>query len=66
MTTKSDGGKGDTYRPVQDRDQFDKNWDAIFGKKKEEPKQQDKKDGKEKETERKGCNEKEMPALSCT
>ena len=30
----SDGGKGDTYRPIENRDQFDKNWDAIFGNKK--------------------------------
>lgn len=27
-------GKGDTPRPIQDREKFDSNWDAIFGKKK--------------------------------
>ena len=26
-------GKGDTPRPIQDREKFDSNWDAIFGKK---------------------------------
>lgn len=25
-------GKGDTPRPIQDREKFDNNWDAIFGK----------------------------------
>ena len=28
------GGKGSKQRPVQDRKQFDDNWDRIFGKKK--------------------------------
>lgn len=27
-------GKGDTPRPIQDREKFDSNWDSIFGKKK--------------------------------
>jgi hypothetical protein len=27
-----DGGKGDTPRPIKDKEQFDKNWDAIFNK----------------------------------
>ncbi len=26
-------GKGDTPRPIQDREKFDSNWDAIFKKK---------------------------------
>ncbi len=26
-------GKGDTPRPIQDREKFDNNWDAIFKKK---------------------------------
>jgi hypothetical protein len=30
-----DGGKGDKPRPIQDREQFDKNWDNIFKKEKE-------------------------------
>ena len=31
-----DGGKGDTPRPIGvPLEQFDNNWDAIFGKKKE-------------------------------
>lgn len=25
-------GKGDTPRPIQDREKFDSNWDAIFKK----------------------------------
>jgi len=31
-----DGGKGDTPRPIQNKEKFDSNWDAIFGNKKEE------------------------------
>ena len=27
-----DGGKGDTPRPIQDKEKFDSNWDAIFKK----------------------------------
>ena len=34
--TARDGGKGDKPRPIQDRDQFDKNWDAIFKKQKQD------------------------------
>ena len=30
-----DGGKGDKPRPIQNREQFDKNWDNIFKKDKE-------------------------------
>lgn len=30
-----DGGKGDKPRPIQDREQFDKNWDSIFKKEKQ-------------------------------
>jgi len=26
------GGKGDTPRPIQDKEKFDSNWDAIFKK----------------------------------
>lgn len=29
MATR-DNGKGDTPRPIKDKEQFDKNWDAIF------------------------------------
>ena len=25
-----DGGKGDTPRPIKDKEQFDKNWDMVF------------------------------------
>lgn len=35
MANNHDGGKGDAPRPIQDREQFDKNWDAIFNKKPE-------------------------------
>jgi hypothetical protein len=31
--TKHDGGKGDTPRPMPNREQFEKNFDLIFGKK---------------------------------
>ena len=31
-----DGGKGDAPRPINNREQFENNWDAIF-KKKTEP-----------------------------
>jgi len=27
-----DGRKGDTHRPIQNKEQFDSNWDAIFKK----------------------------------
>jgi hypothetical protein len=30
-----DGGKGDKQRPINDKEQFDKNWDTIFNKKEE-------------------------------
>jgi hypothetical protein len=32
MTTH-DGGKGDAPRPISNKEQFEKNWDDIFGKK---------------------------------
>jgi len=36
-------GKGDKQRPMDiDKEQFDKNFDAIFGKKKKEKKDADK------------------------
>jgi hypothetical protein len=37
----SDGGKGSAPRPYSvPKEQFNKNWDQIFGKKKEEPKEE--------------------------
>lgn len=30
-------GKGSAPRPIPDRDSYERNWDAIFGKKKPEP-----------------------------
>lgn len=33
MKLNAAGGKGSSPRPVQNREAFDKNWDAIFGKK---------------------------------
>ena len=32
----SDGGKGDSPRPIPDRKKYEDNWDAIFGKKEKE------------------------------
>lgn len=37
-------GKGDTPRPIKDREKFDSNWDAIFKKKEEKPKEEKKHD----------------------
>lgn len=37
-----DGGKGDKPRPIPNREQFERNFDAIFGKKNKEEKQPDK------------------------
>ena len=37
--TMSDGGKGSRQRPVKDQEQFDRNWQKIFGKKKYKEKQ---------------------------
>ena len=34
MSGKWIGGKGDTPRPIKDRNKFAENWDRIFGKKK--------------------------------
>lgn len=33
-------GKGDTPRPIKDREKFDNNWDSIFGKKKSKEEKQ--------------------------
>jgi len=33
MNGKWHGGKGDSARPISNREQFEKNWDLIFGKK---------------------------------
>jgi hypothetical protein len=30
-----DGGKGDKPRPMPNKEQFDKNWESVFGKKQE-------------------------------
>lgn len=38
-------GKGDAYRPV-DKDKFDANYEAIFGKKKSDNPKKDMKKGK--------------------
>ena len=37
----SDGGKGDKQRPT-DKKKFDEGWDRIFGKKKDQPKEEKK------------------------
>ena len=34
--TNHDGGKGDAPRPIQNKEQFDKNWDEIFKEKDDE------------------------------
>lgn len=36
MEGNNGAGKGDTYRPV-DQKKWDENWDRIFGKKKKKP-----------------------------
>lgn len=33
-----DGGKGDRQRPIENKEAFEKNWDAIFGKKEKKDK----------------------------
>ena len=33
---QGNGGKGDSPRPIPDREKFESNWDNIFKKKKEE------------------------------
>jgi hypothetical protein len=43
--SKHDGGKGDTPIPPQNKDQFDRNWDAIFNKSKENDDQKTKDSG---------------------
>lgn len=35
MTSKWHGGKGDKPRPIENRKQFESNWDKIFNKKPE-------------------------------
>lgn len=35
-------GKGSAPRPIPNPDKFRDNWDQIFGKKKEEPKKEEK------------------------
>lgn len=35
--SKMHGGKGDTPRPMPNREQFEKNFEAIFGKKEKKP-----------------------------
>lgn len=35
-------GKGSAPRPIPDRESYERNWDAIFGKKQERPKQPEK------------------------
>lgn len=35
MTSKWHGGKGSKPRPIEDRKQFESNWDKIFNKKPE-------------------------------
>lgn len=35
--SKHDGGKGDTPRPLPNKEQFDRNFEAIFGKKPAKP-----------------------------
>jgi hypothetical protein len=30
MTNNRDGGKGDSPRPIQNREKFETNWDTIF------------------------------------
>jgi len=40
MSRKHDAGKGDTYRAVN-WEQYSKNWDDIFGKKKKPKKKVD-------------------------
>jgi hypothetical protein len=44
MTSKRDGGKGDTPRPIGvTMEEFDKSWDAIFGEaERKKQKQQEK------------------------
>jgi hypothetical protein len=33
---QGDGGKGDSPRPIPDREKFDSNWDNIFKKKQDD------------------------------
>ena len=33
--TNNDGGKGSSPRPISNKKQFDKNWNLIFGEKKD-------------------------------
>jgi hypothetical protein len=38
---QGNGGKGDSPRPIPDREKFESNWDSIFGKKKEKTNEQE-------------------------
>lgn len=42
----SDGGKGSAPRPIPDPQKFRDNWDQIFGRKPEKPKEESLKDHK--------------------
>jgi hypothetical protein len=35
MMTNNHGGKGSSPRPISNKKQFDKNWNLIFGEKKD-------------------------------
>lgn len=39
--------KGSTQRPVEDKEAFEKNWEAIFGKKSKEDSTKEKQDATE-------------------
>ena len=43
MSTHGDGGKGSSPRPIPDPQKFRDNWDAIFGRKPEKPKEEEQK-----------------------
>lgn len=40
----ADGGKGSAPRPIPDREKFESNWDLIFKKPKEQPKEKENND----------------------
>ena len=41
------GGKGSSPRPINNREQFESNWDLIFGKKKDNENAKRKSEGQE-------------------
>lgn len=43
----SDGGKGSAPRPIPDYKEYEKNWDRIFGRDKEDDKPTEEKDHEE-------------------